>query len=132
MPEMAKRILIADDSSIIRKALFRLLNSEEGYDVCAQAEDGQEAIDLAQKHHPDLIIMDLSMPILNGLDASRELKRMMPDVPIILFTQHPHAGQALRDSNRTFDRVVSKIDVNALMREVKSLAPCVDYRGGPA
>ena len=58
------------------------------YDICAEAENGQQAIDLALKHRPDLIILDFAMPVLNGLEAARQLKKIMPGVPIILFTQH--------------------------------------------
>jgi len=123
MSEMAKHVLIADDSPIIRKALCRLFEDAEDYDICAEAADGQEAIDLALKRRPDLIIMDLSMPVLNGLEASRKLKEIMPDVPIILFTQHANAGITLRNSNHAFDRVVSKGDPRVLMEQVRSLAP---------
>jgi len=65
----------------------------------------------------------LSMPVLNGLEASRKLKEIMPDVPIILFTQHANAGITLRNSNHTFDRVVSKGEPRMLMEQVRSLAP---------
>jgi len=63
---MAKTILIADDSPIIREMLCRLFEVEEGYDICAEATNGQEAIDLALKHRPDPIILDFVMPVLNG------------------------------------------------------------------
>jgi len=56
---------------------------EEDYDICAEGVNGEEAIALAKKHRPDLIILDLSMPIMNGLDAARELKRILPQIPII-------------------------------------------------
>ena len=85
---MAKRVLVADDSPLIRKMLCELFEREDDYDVCAEAKNGQEAIDLALKHRPDLIILDWAMPVLGGLAAARELKKIMPEVPIILFTQH--------------------------------------------
>jgi YesN/AraC family two-component response regulator len=66
---MAKTILIADDSPIIRKMLCRLFEVEEDYDICAEATNGQEAIDLALKRRPDLIILDFVMPVLNGLEG---------------------------------------------------------------
>jgi CheY-like chemotaxis protein len=89
---MAKTILIADDSPMICKMLCRLFNVEEDYDNCAEATNGQEAIALALKHRPDLIILDFVMPVLNDLEAARELKKIMPDVPIILLTQHANLG----------------------------------------
>src|SRR6202041_999201 len=94
---MAQRILVADDNAAVRSALCRMFDLEEGYDICAEATNGEEAIALALKHKPDLIILDLSMPVMNGLDSARELKRIMPAVPIILFTQH--ADSELRMTN---------------------------------
>src|SRR5580698_8110423 len=85
---MAKKILVADDSPIIRKTLCRIIEAHEDYDLCAEAENGQEAIALAIEHRPDLIILDLEMPVKNGIDAAREIKQVLPSVPIILFTQY--------------------------------------------
>jgi CheY-like chemotaxis protein len=118
---MAKTILLVDDNPIIRKLVSQLLESGEDYVVCAQAVDGQEGIDLAQKYHPNLIILDLSMPVLNGLDAARGLKNILPEVPIILFTQYPDLGKHLRRTDLPVDRIVSKLDSEALVREVRSI-----------
>lgn len=74
--------------------LTDLFEAEEGYEVCAEAIDGQGAIALAIKHRPDLIILDLSMPVLNGVEASPQLKQM-PDVPIILSTHHASLSNSL-------------------------------------
>ena len=74
---MAKRILVADDNPMIRKMLCRLFAIEEDYDICAEAENGREAIELALHHRPDLIILDLAMPVLNGLEAARELRKII-------------------------------------------------------
>lgn len=120
---MTKTILVADDNPLIRKMLCRLFEAEEDYSICAEATNGQEAVDLALKHRPDLILMDWSMPVLNGLEASRELKKTMPDVPIILFTQYANIGMTLLDPDHTFDRLVSKLDPSALMEYVRALAP---------
>jgi len=120
---MAKRVLVADDSPFIRKALCRLFEAEEDYDICAEAENGQEAIDLALRHRPDLIILDLAMPVLNGLEAAQELKKLMPHIPIILFTQHAKTGITLFDTDVNVDRIVLKTDHLSLMGHVRSLAP---------
>jgi CheY-like chemotaxis protein len=117
---MAKRVLVADDNPMIRKMLCRLFGIEEDYDICAEAENGQEAIHLALKHRPDLIILDFAMPVLNGLDAARRLKKIMPEVPIILFTQHAQAAITVLD---IVDRIVPKNDVILLIEHVKELAP---------
>ena len=83
---MSYSVLIADDSLVIREALCQLFDREEDFDVCGEAENGREAVDKAQELHPDLILLDLSMPVMNGLDATRVLKRMMPEVPVIMFS----------------------------------------------
>jgi CheY-like chemotaxis protein len=120
--DMAKRVLVADDSPRIRKMLCQLFERENDYDICAEAENGQEAIELALKHRPDLIILDFAMPVLNGLDTARKLKKIMPEVPIILFTQHATAI-TLIETDVTVNRVVSKGDPAGLMGHVRSLAP---------
>jgi len=120
--DMAKRVLVADDHPLIRKLLCQLFEREEDYDLCAEAENGQEAIELALKHRPDLIILDFVMPILNGLEAARRLKKIMPDVPIILFTQHA-TGITLAKPDVIIDRVVSKGDPPSLIENVRSLVP---------
>ena len=118
---MARTVLVADDNPAIRKMLCQMFEREDDYDLCAEATNGQEAIDLAMKQKPDLIILDLSMPVMNGLNAARELKRIMPAVPIILFTQHADSG--LRMTNLNVDRIVSKNDGASLMGHIRSLAP---------
>jgi DNA-binding NarL/FixJ family response regulator len=78
-------VLIADDSPAIRHAVRRLFE-EAGWEVCGEAENGQEALAMAQALKPHIIVLDLSMPIMDGLTAARILKREMPDVHLILFT----------------------------------------------
>ena len=118
---MAKKILVADDNPIVRKALCRMFETENEYELCAEAENGQQAIALSIKHHPNLIILDLDMPVTNGIDAARAIKQALPGVPIILFTQYADIvpGPAFR--NLAVDRVVSKGDGGSLLRHVRSL-----------
>lgn len=120
-PLMPKTVLVADDSEMIRKLLCRLFESEEGYELCAEASNGEEAIALAVIHKPDLIILDVSMPVMDGLRAARKLKQIMPDTPILLFTQHADLMPMLDDV--PVDRVVSKTDIVSLMKHVRELAP---------
>jgi CheY-like chemotaxis protein len=68
---------------------------EQDYDLCAEAENGKQDIELSLRHQPDLIILDLSMPVMNGLEAAHEFKKLLPDVPIILFTQHADLGNPI-------------------------------------
>ena len=118
---MAKKILVADDNAVIRKALGRMFEAQQDYDLCAEAENGQEAIALAKKHRPDLIILDLEMPVMNGIDAAREIKQALPGVPIILFTQYGDIAKGPAFMNLPVDRVVSKNDGIALIGHIRSL-----------
>jgi CheY-like chemotaxis protein len=120
---MAKTILVADDNPTIRKMLCQLFEAAEGYNVCAEAANGREAVDLALEHRPHLIILDLSMPVMDGLAAARELKSLMPDVPIILFTQYADLGIYLLGSDLRVERVVSKSEPRELLAQVRSLIP---------
>jgi len=71
-----------------------LFTAEADFEVCGEAANGQEAIERAQEFHPDLIILDLSMPVMNGLDAAKVLKTLMPAVPLIIFSEY---GDVLSD-----------------------------------
>jgi DNA-binding NarL/FixJ family response regulator len=83
---MAKTVLIADDNASIRQALCDVFQREADFEVCGEAENGHEAIERAQQLHPDLIVLDVSMPVMNGLDAARVLRGIMPTVPLILYS----------------------------------------------
>jgi CheY-like chemotaxis protein len=120
---MVKTILVADDNPAIREMLCKLFESEEGYEICAEASNGQEAIDLALRCHPHLIILDLTMPVMGGLEAARELKRLMPTVPIILFTQYADLSKHMVGHAFSVDRIVSKSDPKELVGHVRSLIP---------
>jgi len=81
-----KTVLIVDDNAFIRQALCELFKREADFDVCGEAENGKDAIKKAQELRPDLIVLDLSMPVMNGFDAARVLKRLMPTVPLIMYS----------------------------------------------
>jgi len=86
MTEM--RILIADDNDLVRRGLIRLLSAEAGWTVCGEAKDGLEALQKARELLPDLILLDLRMPGMNGLDATRRLRLELPEAKILLITHH--------------------------------------------
>lgn len=81
-----KSVLIVDDSAVVRHGLCELFKRESDFEVCGEAENGKEAIAKAHALHPDLIVLDLSMPVMNGFDAARALKRLMPTVPLIMYS----------------------------------------------
>jgi two-component system response regulator NreC len=84
---MSIRVLLADDHALVRQALRALLD-REGIQVVAEASQGQEAVSLASTLHPDIAVMDISMPTMNGLDAVRELHQLSPRTKSILLTRH--------------------------------------------
>lgn len=84
---MAKSVLIADDNEVIRRMLCVLFESQSDFEVCGAAENGQEAVEMAQTLRPDLIMLDLSMPVMNGIEAACALKRLMPMTPLIVFSE---------------------------------------------
>jgi DNA-binding NarL/FixJ family response regulator len=83
---MTKTILIVDDNAFIRQALCELFEREGDFEVCGEVEDGRQAIAAATCLHPDLVVLDISMPVMNGLDAARVLKALMPALPLILYS----------------------------------------------
>ncbi len=85
-PITPKSVLIVDDNGFIRHALCEVFRQEADFEVCGEAENGKDAIKKAQELRPDLIVLDLSMPVMNGFDAARVLKRLMPTVPLIMYS----------------------------------------------
>lgn len=82
----AKRILIADDSEIVRKCLGRLLCDHLGWEICGEAADGEDAVCKALELTPDLVVLDFMMPRKNGIEAAREIGKLLPRIPILLCT----------------------------------------------
>jgi DNA-binding NarL/FixJ family response regulator len=80
------RVLLADDHTLVLEGFKKLL--EEHCELVGTAEDGRALVDLATKTHPDLILLDISMPLLNGIDAAKKLKKILPDVKLIFVTMH--------------------------------------------
>ncbi|HEY0376864.1 MAG TPA: response regulator transcription factor [Pyrinomonadaceae bacterium] len=82
------RILLADDHEIVRKGLREMLETRKGWEVCGEASTGREAVSLAAELRPDVAVIDLSMPELDGLDATRQIKREVPLTEVLVFTMH--------------------------------------------
>jgi DNA-binding NarL/FixJ family response regulator len=126
---MSYSVLIADDSLVIRRGLCELFDREPDFMVCGDAENGREAIEKAQDLHPDLILLDLSMPMMNGLDAARVLKNLMPEVPVIMFSAfgEPFTEQAARSAGA--EALVSKSEpISILLAKARSLMPAMSER----
>ncbi|HEY4385310.1 MAG TPA: response regulator transcription factor, partial [Ktedonobacteraceae bacterium] len=96
---MKIRILLADDHTILRAGLKMMLNAQPDLEIVGEAQDGRQAIQEAQRLQPDIILMDITMPDINGIEATKQVKKLLPDVKILILTMHEHDEyifQALR------------------------------------
>jgi len=82
------RILVADDQEGVRKRVIAILTSRKGFEVCGEAITGKEAVQLAKELKPDLIVLDITMPEVNGLDAARQIRDVAPDTLILILSVH--------------------------------------------
>jgi DNA-binding NarL/FixJ family response regulator len=82
------RVLIADDHELIRRGVRDVVESHPGWAVCGEARDGKEALDLAFKERPDVMVLDISLPTMNGLGVCRRLHQDLPSVAVLLYTMH--------------------------------------------
>jgi DNA-binding NarL/FixJ family response regulator len=119
---MLRSVLVVDDNTFIRRRLCELFTREADFEICGEAENGREAIEKAQQLRPDLIVIDLSMPVMNGLDAARVLKRVMPTVPIIMFTEYSDAFSLEEAHSVGVSALVSKSEhMSVLAGKARSL-----------
>jgi DNA-binding NarL/FixJ family response regulator len=116
------RVVIAEDHTILREGLRALLSSSPDLEIVGEAEDGRDAIQWAEKVKPNLVLMDLSMPRMNGMDAIREIKRLCPETKILALTVHKAEEYVLASLQAGADAYVLKDATHAeLMVAVKSV-----------
>jgi DNA-binding NarL/FixJ family response regulator len=119
---MAVRILIADDDTAIRGLLRRLIENHEDWSVCADAVTGEDAVDKASELNPDLIVLDLAMPQMNGLQAAREISRTTPKTPMLLLTVQEVSRELTREARHAgFKGAVSKSTGSEVIRAIELL-----------
>jgi len=118
---VTKYILLVDDSKLIRLATRHFLESHTGFVVCGEAVDGIDALEKASHLNPDLIILDIAMPRMSGLQTARELRARMYSAPIILFTWYADAVQPGDAAEAGITAVISKSNPAELQSHVKSL-----------
>ena len=141
------RILIADDHELIRRGVRSLLEAEPGWKVVAEASDGQDAVEKVTETRPDIVVLDIAMPRLSGLEAARRLNRLLPRVKVLMLTMHESERLAWEVLNAGARGYVTKSDtardlviaIEALRREKTFFTPRVDriildsfLDGGPA
>src|SRR6266704_2991563 len=96
---MKIRILLADDHTILRAGLKMMLNAQPDMEVIGEAQDGRQALHEAQRLQPDVILMDITMPDMNGIEATKQIKRAQPEIKVLVLTMHEndeYVFQALR------------------------------------
>lgn len=93
------RILVADDHESVRKGVCVILGTRGDIEVCGEAANGREAIDKALELKPDLIILDITMPIVSGIDAAEIIRKMLPNVPILFLSMH-QSRQIIAEAKR--------------------------------
>lgn len=90
------RILLADDHTVIRRGLCLLLEGHPGFKVIAEAADGREAVAMAEAHKPDVVVLDVAMPALNGIEAARQISAKLPQTAIVFLSMHADEGYVLK------------------------------------
>jgi DNA-binding NarL/FixJ family response regulator len=90
------RILLADDHTVVRKGLRMLLESQPGLTVIAEAADGRSAVSLAEQDPPDVVVMDVAMPMLNGIEAARQITAKLPQVAVVFLSMHSDESYVLK------------------------------------
>jgi DNA-binding NarL/FixJ family response regulator len=115
-------VLVVDDNSMVRKLICELFTREGDFQVCAEAENGRDALSKAQALQPDLVVTDLSMPQMNGLEETRALRKLMPTLPVILYSAHIDLYVTKEALAAGASGVVPKSDVvAALIRTARTL-----------
>jgi DNA-binding NarL/FixJ family response regulator len=115
------RILLADDHFRVRCHVRDTLQRQQGWEVCAEASNGREAVEMTAAHKPDIAVLDLSMPELNGLQAAREIRARFPETVVLILTMH-NAEAFLHEALASGARAcLSKCNLQCLVDEVRKI-----------
>ncbi|MFO1444402.1 response regulator transcription factor [Bacillus sp. Bva_UNVM-123] len=125
---MTTKIVIIDDHQLFREGVKRILDFEKSFAVVAEGDDGSEAISLVEEHHPDVIIMDINMPNINGVEATRQLIEKYPESKVIILSIHDdenYVSHALKTGASGY--LLKEMDADALVEAVKVVADGGSY-----
>jgi len=115
------RILLADDHPVVRRHVREILQTEEGWEVCGEAATGREAVMLTAQEHPDVVVLDLSMPELTGLQAAKLIHQHFPETEMIVLTMHEPAGLMPQLTASGVRACVQKSDLQDLVHAVRNV-----------
>jgi DNA-binding NarL/FixJ family response regulator len=119
---MSHTILIVDDSARIRKSLRACVDRSPDWEICGEAENGRDGIARAQELHPDIIVLDLSMPVMNGIEAATALSRLLPTTPVIIFSEYSCVLSDREARSAGISALVSKAeDISVLLNKASAL-----------
>lgn len=118
MGTIVNRILIVDDSPLMRRQIRLILERDPNIRICAEAQNGVEALQQVQRYRPDLVVLDLRMPVMNGLTATREIKKVAPQVTVLLFTLYDSPQIELESKRAGADALVPKTAASDLLPKV--------------
>lgn len=119
---MPLTLAIVDDSSKIRRTLRTFFQSNTDWKICGEAENGQSAVELVQRLRPDVVVLDFSMPVMNGLEAARNIAAISPKTGIVLFTAHTSRQLLAAAEDVGIRAVVQKDGSGSLQLLLKALA----------
>jgi DNA-binding NarL/FixJ family response regulator len=115
------RILLADDHPVVRRHVREILQSEIGWEVCAEAATGREAVLLTAREHPDIVVLDLSMPELTGLQAAKLIHQHFPETEMIVLTMHEPSGLRSQLAESGVRACLQKTDLQDLLDTVRDV-----------
>ena len=121
---MKHTILIVDDSALIRRSLRSFIEKRSDWGICGEAENGQVAVEKVQQMHPEVVILDLQMPVMNGLEAARQINQLAPETAMLMFTMHNSDELQIAARTAGIRQVLSKSDAasDQLMNSLKNVA----------
>jgi DNA-binding NarL/FixJ family response regulator len=115
------RILIADDNTLVRRLLRNLVEQDKDWEVCGEAIDGGEVVQRMMETHPDVIVLDFQMPVMNGLQAAKEIAKVAPEVPVLLCTAHLSMDLVGEAQRVGIQGAVSKSKSGDIVKGIKAL-----------
>jgi DNA-binding NarL/FixJ family response regulator len=118
---MRTRFLIVDDSDLVRRSLRMVLQANPDWEICGEAADGVSAVEMFKELRPNIVILDLQMPGINGIETARRMAEIAPAIPVVLFTQHASADLERHALEVGIRSVVSKTNAFPMVGMIESL-----------